>query len=35
MSTTLMVALDVDSLAEAFAVVDRLGAEVSWYKVGK
>lgn len=35
MSTTLMVALDVDSLGEAFALVERLGEEVCWYKVGK
>lgn len=35
MSTKLMVALDVDGLAEAFAMVERLGDEVSWYKVGK
>lgn len=35
MSTTLMVALDVDNLAEALAMVERLGDEVGWYKVGK
>lgn len=34
-STRLIVALDVSEAAEAFSLVDRLGPEVEWYKVGK
>ena len=33
--TRLIVALDVDALAAAALLVDRLGPAVSWYKVGK
>lgn len=35
MSTTLIAALDVSSMDDAFAIVDRLGDSVTWYKVGK
>lgn len=35
MATTLMTALDVSSEAEAYALVDRIGPSVTWYKVGK
>lgn len=35
MPTTLITALDVSTEAEAYALVDRIGPAVSWYKVGK
>ncbi len=35
MKTSLIAALDVDSTEQAWRVVDQLGSEVSWYKVGK
>lgn len=34
-ATKLVTALDVDSIAEALCVVDTIGSEVEWYKVGK
>ena len=33
--TRLIIALDVDTLAEAAEIVDRVGPSVEWYKVGK
>ena len=35
MTTTLITALDVSSEDEAYALVDRIGPAVTWYKVGK
>ena len=35
MTTTLIAALDVDSLEKAFNIVEKLGPTVTWYKVGK
>ena len=35
MRTELIVALDVDTLDEARAVVGRLGGSVTWFKIGK
>ena len=35
MTTTLIAALDVDSIEKAFAIVEKLGPTVTWYKVGK
>jgi len=34
-TTILIAALDVDSSAEAFAIVEKIGPSVEWYKVGK
>lgn len=34
-STCLIVALDVDTLEEAGGIVDSIGPDVEWYKVGK
>ncbi|MCM8534255.1 MAG: orotidine-5'-phosphate decarboxylase [Lentisphaeraceae bacterium] len=34
-NTQLIVALDVDSVAQAEALVDQIGPEVVWYKIGK
>ncbi|MFA6929721.1 MAG: orotidine-5'-phosphate decarboxylase [Lentisphaeria bacterium] len=33
--TLLITALDVDSAAAAYEIVDRIGSAVNWYKVGK
>lgn len=33
--TALVAALDVDSREEAFAIVEKIGSSVDWYKVGK
>jgi orotidine-5'-phosphate decarboxylase len=33
--TELIVALDVDTIAEGLALVDQLGDSVTWYKIGK
>lgn len=33
--TVLIAALDVDSREEAFAIVEKIGSSVEWYKVGK
>lgn len=33
--TKLIVALDVDSVADAEAIVDEIGSPVEWYKIGK
>lgn len=33
--TELIVALDVDSIEEGLALVDKLGDSVTWYKIGK
>ena len=33
--TALIAALDVDSREEAFAIVEKIGSSVEWYKVGK
>ena len=33
--TELIVALDVDSVEDAEKIVDEIGPEVSWYKIGK
>ncbi len=35
MTTVLIAALDVASKEEAWSIVERIGAEVTWYKVGK
>jgi len=35
MATKLIVALDVPELSEAVSLVEKLGKEVEWYKVGK
>ena len=35
MNTTLIAALDVSSEAEAYALIDAIGPNVSWYKIGK
>lgn len=35
MSTTLITALDLDDLAAAMSMVDRIGPAGEWYKVGK
>ncbi|NLF94729.1 MAG: orotidine-5'-phosphate decarboxylase [Oligosphaeraceae bacterium] len=35
MGTALITALDVASAVQAWEMVDRIGPEVSWYKVGK
>ncbi len=34
-ATTLIAALDVDSSQEAFAIAEKIGPSVEWYKVGK
>ena len=34
-NTQLIVALDVDSVAKAEAIVDEIGPPVEWYKIGK
>ena len=33
--TVLIAALDVDSREDAFAIVEKIGSSVEWYKVGK
>lgn len=35
MNTTLIAALDVDTKEKAFGIVEKLGENVIWYKVGK
>ncbi|MCR4575992.1 MAG: orotidine-5'-phosphate decarboxylase [Lentisphaeria bacterium] len=35
MNTTLIAALDVDTKEKAFGIVEKLGENVVWYKVGK
>ena len=35
MKTALITALDVASVTQAWEIVDRIGPEVNWYKVGK
>jgi orotidine-5'-phosphate decarboxylase len=34
-NTKLIVALDVDSVTQAESIVDEIGSQVEWYKVGK